>query len=696
MPTNDEGLRALLRKATGRLDAEFRDGQREAIDALVSRRKRVLVVQRTGWGKSMVYFLSTRLLRDGGAGPTLIVSPLLALMRNQIEAAARVGIRASTLNSSNTDAWAAIRSSFTGGGLDVLIISPERLANDEFLTTCLLPVAGRIGLLVVDEAHCISDWGHDFRPDYRRIARILRLLPANIPVLATTATANERVVEDVRAQLGADVEVQTGPLMRTSLRLQSVRMPDQVARLAWLAQQIGTLPGSGIIYTLTTRDADRVARWLRSEGYPVESYHGQLDEGLREPRERALLNNQVKALVATSALGMGFDKPDLGFVIHFQAPQSVVHYYQQVGRAGRAIDEAFGVLLTGREDGDIIEFFIRSAFPPVDRIDQLLALLEQDGLTTAEIEQRLNATRGQIEQVLRYLSADEMSPIARQNGRWYRTVHAYQFDHARVAAIDTRRRAEWAEMRRYVDHAGCLQAFLARSLDDPAPAECGRCSCCLRQPVISTAFSDEAKSRAARFLRDTDRVIAPRKRVPRGAVQMFGGGASIPAALQTEEGRALCVWGDTFWAQLVREGKHSGHFADELVDEAARLVRERWSPSPRWVTCVPSLRSPVGVPDFSARLAARLGLPFSPCVQKVRETAPQKSMQNSFHQARNLDNAFTVVPGLVRSGAVLLVRRCRRLGLDFRHGGGPAQELHQRSGVSSGVGLRWPRVSRVP
>ncbi len=394
---------AWLRVALANETANFRDGQWEAIDQLVNQRRRVLCVQRTGWGKSMVYFVSARLMRERGAGPTLIISPLLALMRNQIDAANRLKLRAESINSTNSDDWQAVRQRLLDDEIDLLLISPERLANDEFVTHTLLPIAARIGLLVIDEAHCISDWGHDFRPDYRRIGQILRLLPRNIAVLATTATANRRVEADVGDQLGGAnsglVRVQRGPLIRESLALQVMRLRNPADRLAWMADQIPALPGSGIVYTLTTRDADRVARWLRENDIEAHAYHADKTDDERQSLEAALLANRIKCLVATTALGMGYDKPDLGFVIHYQTPGSVVFYYQQVGRAGRAIDEAFGVLLSGDEESKINAYFRDTAFPPEWQIERILTALEDcaaDGMTVRQLERVANLRQSQI------------------------------------------------------------------------------------------------------------------------------------------------------------------------------------------------------------------------------------------------------------------------------------------------------------
>jgi ATP-dependent DNA helicase RecQ len=412
----------LLRVGTGRPDAQFRDGQAAAIEHVVEGRGRLLVVQKTGWGKSFVYFIAATLLRESGMGPAILISPLLSLMRNQLDAAARMGVRAATINSDNQADWNSVEASLQADAIDILVISPERLANDDFQTRVLASIAGRVSLLVVDEAHCISDWGHDFRPHYRLIERFARGLPANLRLLATTATANDRVLADLRAVLGPNLAVVRGDLSRPSLTLQTITMPGQAERLAWLAKTLPALTGSGIVYTLTVRDAVQVATWLKARGLLVEAYTGQSQN--RDELERALLKNQVKALVATTALGMGFDKPDLAFVIHFQSPSSVVAYYQQVGRAGRALDSAYGVLLCGAEDDSIASFFIANAFPTREEAAEVLRVLqaEADGLSVPEIMTRLNLSRDRIEKTVALLSLESPAAIVKQGAKWQLTA----------------------------------------------------------------------------------------------------------------------------------------------------------------------------------------------------------------------------------------------------------------------------------
>ena len=572
--------KSLLRHALDNPNADFRDGQWECIEPLLHRR-RMLVVQRTGWGKSMVYFLATRMLRDAGSGVTLLISPLLALMRDQIRAAERIAIRAETINSTNPEEWEEVQQRLLNGEMDILLISPERLANDQFRENALLPVADRVGLFVVDEAHCISDWGHDFRPDYRRIVRILQALPPNIPVLATTATANDRVVKDVAAQLG-NLNIERGPLVRDSLRLQNIWLPSPAARMAWLAENLPRLPGSGIVYTLTIRDAERVAAWLRQNNIDARAYHSRVDD--RQELEDRLLGNQIKALVATVALGMGFDKPDLGFVVHFQRPGSVVHYYQQVGRAGRAVDEAYGILLSGYEDDDIIDFFIRNAFPPQAHVKQVLGALKQaeNGLSVPMLQQEINLRKGDIDKTLKFLSVETPSPVIKQGPRWYATPIDYELDRETIEQLCALRRIEQQEMRNYMESDQCLMQFLSSALDDPHPSPCNRCANCLGELLLPEAVIPDLANAAALFLKRSHRPIYPRKRwVEAGALCEYGFSGPISNELIAEEGRALSQWGDAGWGQLVRDGKyHDGRFADELIDACLQMI-DSWAPNPK-------------------------------------------------------------------------------------------------------------------
>ncbi len=519
----------------------------------------------------------------------------------------------------------------------------------------------------MDEAHCISDWGHDFRPDYRRIVRVLQALPANVPVLATTATANARVVDDVRDQLGDDVDVVRGPLTRHSLRLQTLVMRSPAARLAWLAGTVPGLPGAGIVYTLTVRDAERVADWLQINGVRAAAYHAgkrTADDGAasRELLEQQLLDNDIKVLVATVALGMGFDKPDLGFVIHFQRPRSVVHYYQQVGRAGRAVDEAYGVLLHGEEDDRLADYFIRSAFPPQQHVDVVLDVLRRsdEGLSMRELERKLNIRRGALDKALKFLSVETPAPVTKIAGAWHATPAAetYRVDRERLDGITAIREAEQAQMAAYMAHDGCLMEFLGRALDDASVVACGKCAGCVGEPLIDVAYDGDLANRAALFLRRSHQRLAARKQWPGGSpLPEYGFIGRIGSDVRIEEGRALCLWRDAGWGEIVARGKYDGgRFDDRLVDACVEML-ELWrpQPAPTWVACVPSSRDPELVPDFARRLAIALGLPFSTCLARVKDGPQQKHMENSYQQARNLDGVFAVGGGSILDGGCLLV-----------------------------------------
>jgi len=652
--TADRALTLLAQLAGA--DARFHPGQLEAIEALVDRRQRVLVVQRTGWGKSAVYFLATRLLRDQGGGPTLLVSPLLALMRNQISAAERIGLKAASLNSSNSDDWDAIEDSILSDGVDVLLISPERLNNERFRTKVLPHLVGAVGLLVIDEVHCISDWGHDFRPDYRRLARVLDRLPRNVPVLGCTATANDRVVRDVEEQLGDGAVEIKGPLHRASLELEVIDLPSQAERMAWLATEVPLLDGTGIIYCLTITDAQRVAAWLRSRGLNVLAYTGATEPGERLVAEDALLNNEIKALVATSALGMGYDKPDLGFVVHYQGPGSPIAYYQQVGRAGRSLDRARVVLLRGHEDADIQDYFIRTAFPPRDKAEQVIALLEAAGgpVKITEIEAEVNVRRGRLEAMLKILDAE--GAVERVGSSWQRTLAPWAYDEERVERVTAARRAEQDAMARYGTDGTCLMRFLRQQLDDPAPEDCGQCSVCRTAAGSAPApleFDVDLVQAARTFLRSSPMVIEPRRQWPR---DLEGVSGNIPADLRLQDGRALSQYGDAGWGELVSQAHREARpYDDRLVVGAADLVRTTWRPDPppQWVTCLPGSSAGL-LPEFAARLADHLGLPFLPAVSQVRSTDDQGYMENSAQQVRNVLGAFSVT-GEVPSGPVLLL-----------------------------------------
>lgn len=654
---------SLLRTALKDKNAEFRDGQWEAIEKLTVQKQKLLVLERTGWGKSSVYFISTKILRSQGKGPSIIISPLLALMRNQIEAAERLGIKAATINSTNFEEWEKVKASVLRDEIDTLLISPERLANEGFIEKILFPIANRIGLFVVDEAHCISDWGHDFRPDYRRIVGILKQMPEGMPVLGTTATANNRVLADIEEQLGS-IQIIRGTLTRESLRLQNINLPDQASRLAWLKENVPLMEGSRIVYVLTKRDARIVTQWLTACEIEAAAYYSGIEDenfedsnSFREFLEDSLYNNELKVLVASTALGMGYDKPDLSFVIHFQAPGSIISYYQQVGRAGRAIPDAYGILLSGKEDADVHKYFREGAFPPEEIVNEILQVLEKyDGLSIPRLQEVLNVKYGQINQTLKYLSVEDPSPITKIGTQWKRSAVSYAMDTEKIQRLTNQRQEEWDSVTNYIATKGCLMNFLQDQLDDPIIGSCGRCSNCLGQDLVASTVKHENILEASIYLKHSEFDIEPRKQIPKDALSSYGWAGNLPVNLQAETGKVLSRWGDAGWGQIVADGKHQGHFNDDLVDAVYEMITQRWKPKPfpEWLTCIPSLKHPKLVPDYAKRLAEKLGIPFHPILIKGKNTQAQKEQENSFHQCKNLDGAFHI-EGKVENKPLFLI-----------------------------------------
>ncbi|OIJ64705.1 RecQ family ATP-dependent DNA helicase [Streptomyces mangrovisoli] len=674
----DAVLARLVGDGTG--TARLREDQWRAIEALVAEGRRALVVQRTGWGKSAVYFVATSLLRAGGSGPTVIVSPLLALMRNQVEAAARAGIHARTINSANTEEWEAVRAEITAGEVDVLLVSPERLNNPDFRDQVLPELAAATGLLVVDEAHCISDWGHDFRPDYRRLRTMLGDLPPGVPVLATTATANARVTADVAEQLGtggtSDALVLRGPLDRESLRLGVLRLPDAAHRMAWLADHLDDLPGSGIIYTLTVAAAEEVTAFLRQRGHTVAAYTGRTENAERQQAEDDLLANKVKALVATSALGMGFDKPDLGFVVHLGSPSSPIAYYQQVGRAGRGVEHAEVLLLPGKEDEAIWEYFASLAFPPEELVRRTLDVLShaERPLSLPALEPLVELRRSRLETMLKVLDVD--GAVHRVKGGWVATGRPWTYDTERYAWVARQRKAEQQAMREYATTAECRMEFLQRQLDDEGAKPCGRCDNCAGARFTadtSTGSVDAARADLGRAGVE----VEPRRMWPTGlpaiGIDLKG---RIPPREQAGAGRAVGRLSDIGWGNRLRPMLAPGAADGPVPDDVARAVVDvlaGWAKGPGgWAAGADGAPPrPVGVVTIASRTRPRLIRSLGEHIAQVGRLpllggveyggdAPPMSRSNSAQRLKALDGALTVPPALASAlagtpGPVLLV-----------------------------------------
>jgi len=652
-----------LRALTGRDDARFHDGQLEAISALVDEGRRALVVQRTGWGKSAVYFVATALLRARGAGPTVLVSPLLALMRDQVAAAERAGVRAAAINSATVEEWDDIEARLAADTVDVLLVSPERLNNPTFREQQLPRLLQRMGLLVVDEAHCISDWGHDFRPDYRRLAHLIESLGRDVPVLATTATANARVVADVAEQLGGDVLTLRGSLARDSLRLGSLTLPTAKQRLGWLVAHLTDLPGSGIVYALTVSAAEDTARLLREAGHEVRAYTGRTDPAEREQLEEALKDNRVKALVATSALGMGFDKPDLGFVVHLGAPSSPVAYYQQVGRAGRATDKAEVLLLPGAEDREIWRYFATASMPDPERANRVIGQLGAEPVSTPALEALVDIKRTQLELLLKVLDVD--GAVQKVRGGWVATGRPWTYDAERYARIAAAREHEQQAMLTYQAGETCRMELLQRELDDPSAAPCGRCDVCAG-PWYPTDVPEATVGAATEALDRVGVPIEPRGQWPTGADRR---GVEVKGRIAVEEraetGRVVARLTDLGWGGTLRElfaaGAPDREIPEPLVGAVVRALRDwPWEQRPAGVVAMPSVTRPLLVASTAAAIA-RLGrLPMLGTLDLDPHVPRAETGGNSAFRLASVWGRFAVGPELRQAvadvgGPVLLV-----------------------------------------
>lgn len=638
----------ILRESYGE-NAEFREGQKEAIDAVVNG-KRTLVVQKTGWGKSLVYFLATKLLKEKKRdGITLIISPLLALMNNQIDSAKKLGINVKTINSDNKDEWDNIISDICDNNtVDALIISPERLANSDFVKDCLDKIKNRVNLFVVDEAHCISDWGHDFRPDYRRIVKILQLLPGNVPVLATTATANDRVVNDIVAQLGENLVISRGELIRESLAIQVIKLQKKEDRLAWLAENIEKMPGSGVVYCLTKADCDLVTDWLNENDIKSEKYYADISKEGKAITLEKFQKNEIKVLVATVAFGMGYDKPDIGFVIHFQRPANIVSYYQQIGRAGRGIELAYAILLCGEEDEHINQYFINSAFPTEKDMNIVVDFItDNPGKSISEIKGALNIRANRVEKTLKYLTVgdDIYTEYVNRKKGYYKSAKKWEPDLERSEGITAIRYKEMQDMDEFTKQKGCYMKYIAEKLDDVNAKVCGKCSNC-RGLIFDETVGAETVQRAQQFIKSKFGVIEPRKQFPDKT--------KIESEFQFKGGIVLSNYADAGYGMAVQKGKYlDGYFSDELVDASVKILSEFIKNNNiEWITPVTSKRHPQLVPDFAKRLADRLGIGYFEGIKKFN-AEEQKKFENSKGQYQNANDSFEIIQ--VKKENILLV-----------------------------------------
>lgn len=630
-------------------NASFRDGQYEAIEATMTH-NRTLVVQRTGWGKSLVYFVCTKLMRKQKRGVTMVVSPLLTLMENQIDAAQKIGLRCNVLNSTVKDMRDEILTSLEKDELDLILVTPESLFSDD-VQRRLKNI--RIGLFVIDEAHCISDWGHDFRLEYGKLKTIIQQLPTNVPILATTATANDRVVADLRSQLGNNVFVSRGPLTRESLYIQVLNKPDKIERYAWILENIPKLKGSGIIYCLTQRDCDYLADFLKKNGISAAAYYSRSGEdgnNINREIEENFRNNKLKVIVATIKLGMGYDKGDIAFVIHYQMPQNIVSYYQQIGRAGRNLDRAYIFLLYGKEDEEILNYFIDTAFPTEQETESIVQYIgSKDGVKESEIVSALNIRSARIKKALSFLQNDGF--IRKDGSYYYLTPKKFVYNKEHYEMITAIRKHEVEQMKCLAGTQECYSRYIVSCLDDKTAHNCGHCANCLGKEFLPSAVSPKFIHIAEEFVNKLIIPIEPRKMWVNSSVTTL---SKIPHINQ--QGFCLSKYGDAGYGELVTQGKYSKEmrFCDQLVGKTVEILRPFIQEHEiTHICCVPSLRSEL-VKDFAVRVAEALKLEFADILKKT-PAQQQKEMENSAHQCANAYQSFFVKENVTVPRNILLI-----------------------------------------
>ena len=645
---------AILKNLYGE-NARFRPGQYEAIERTI-KEKRLLVVQKTGWGKSLVYFICTKLLREEGAGVTLVISPLLALMDNQLSAARKMGLNCTALNSTTANERELILMGMEANTYDLVLATPESLMNKKFRQ--YLPDI-RIGLLVIDEAHCISDWGHDFRLEYNKIYRVIEQLQPNVPVLATTATANNHVIEDLQNQMGKP-KVSRGHLMRDNLSIQILPLSDKESRYAWILDNIGRLPGTGIIYCLSRKDCTWLSDFLCENGISAEPYFSGDGEQEKKSQEtlKRFLNDEIKVIVSTIKLGMGFDKGNVSFVIHFQCPKNVIAYYQQIGRAGRNISFARTFLMLGGEDYRIHKGFIENAFPSepeMKRIRQYITACP--GVCTVNIIcAAIDISKKKILKVLDFLEDEgliEKEWRSSTSGKPYAvyksTAAPFVYRGEHYEEIKQIRYRELEQMQTIAGTSECLSRTVVSCLDDIEDHDCGICSNCDPKGRFPVTVSAVSKRRAIDFLENLTIPIDPWNYWPRNNLV-----ADTKNYYPNLQGIALSKYNEGL-GKLVRDGKYSTQkFDDQLVRKGARVLKKYIKEHDLCcVTAVPSLNTNV-VPDYAKRLAAACGLPYVDLLRKTNRSH-QKDLNNTAHQFVNAYKSFESISSASIPSSVILV-----------------------------------------
>lgn len=583
--------------------------------------ERVLLIEKTGFGKSLCFQFPAILFK----GTTVIFSPLIALMRDQVKNLNSLGISAKCINSEQTpEENSQIISETKEGKLKILYIAPERQENSEWIEATRQM---NLSMVVVDEAHCISVWGHDFRPSFRRILNLVNLLPKGMPVLATTATATKKVEADIAQQMGGNLTIIRGNLMRENFRLFVIKVNSEDEKLIWLGKNLSKLPGSGILYTGTRVDTEIYSKWFEYLKIPSIGYNAGLDPDSRIAIENGLMKNQWKCVISTNALGMGIDKPDIRFIIHTQIPQSPVHYYQEIGRAGRDVDPADIILFYNPEDRDLPEAFIEGGRPAIPKYEKVIEAVKSELLGERELMRRTNLKQTQI----RVIKAD----LVEQNiirevtiGRSKKFEYISGAPKLNPKAFEELRALKTADLEKmigYVETKGSRMKYLCDFLgdsDDRFFKNCDNTGLQKLKVTITPDWTEKLQAYRENYFPEL-KVETKGSNLVNGVAASYYGVSNVGAAIHRSK------------------YENGGNFPDFLLRFTLKAFRKKFDQEKfDMILYIPPTKSGELVKNFAIKISQVLKFPISHNLRKQRQISEQKVFENSYLKADNVRDAF--------------------------------------------------------
>jgi ATP-dependent DNA helicase RecQ len=574
-------------------------------------------------------------------GVTIVFSPLIALMRDQVRSLRNKGIRAAAINSNQDEEEnVAIIEKAQANQLDILYIAPERMENAEWISASF---EMKIAMVVIDEAHCISIWGQSFRPNYRRIVNLVRLLPKSFPVLATTATATPRVEADIIEQVGSDLIPIRGKLLRSNIRLSVVHVQSEDEKFFWLAENLPKLRKTGIIYTGTQASTDIYSNWLQYLGFNSAAYNGRLDAETRMRIESDFIGNKYDCVVSTNALGMGIDKPDIRFIIHTQVPQSPIHYYQEIGRAGRDGQEAHAILLYNpHADDELPKAFIEGSKPSFNKYEKVIAATKKALLGQNEIIKATNLKQTQVSVIIADLI--DQGILNEQQGKSKKYFYNPDAPSLDISAFEILRSSQMQELHKMLEYAitdACRMQYLCSYLGDSMEGRCGVCDNDTRIR-LSINSTESLKARLQGF-RETFfpllEVESSRSRIVNGVAASYYRVSNVGAALKHSKYQG------------------GGDFPDWLLRLTMKAYRKHFgSLAFDLVLYVPPTESGDLVRNFAEKVADTLSIPISHGLVKVGVSSPQKVFQSGISKKDNVHGKFAhMQPAEILGNRILLI-----------------------------------------